>query len=80
VADAGGVTIDGEAAIGPAEMSWRFTPRDAWRAGPHDLVALGVLEDPAGNRIGRPFDLDRMQSPDGDRREAASHRVRFVVK
>jgi hypothetical protein len=73
-------TLDGDATIGPLETSWRFTPREPWRAGPHDLVVLGSLEDPAGNRIGRPFDLDRL-NPQTDRTaEAERHTVPFVVR
>ena len=29
-----------------------------------DLVALEFLEDPAGNRIGRPFEVDRFERTD----------------
>jgi hypothetical protein len=48
----GGILIDS------GETRWRFTPRDPWKAGSYALLAGGVLEDLAGNRIGRPFDVD----------------------
>ena len=44
--------------VGPGELTWRFTPQDAWTAGSFDLIALSILEDPMGNKIGRPFDID----------------------
>ena len=31
-------------------------PSDAWRAGTYELLALDILEDLAGNQIGRAFD------------------------
>ena len=35
---------------------WTFTPTGAWQAGHYNLVAFAMLEDLAGNRIGRPFE------------------------
>ena len=49
--------LDGEISLGPFETRWRFTPRVAWVAGDHALVALTLLEDPAGNRLGRAFEV-----------------------
>jgi hypothetical protein len=49
----GGTAVAGEATIDAGELRWVFTPRDPWSAGEHQLVALGFLEDLAGNRIGR---------------------------
>jgi hypothetical protein len=34
-----------------------FTPREPWPEGEHWLLASSILEDVAGNRIGRPFEL-----------------------
>lgn len=59
-----GAPLDGSVAIEPGETCWRFTPRDAWRAGPHQLVALEFLEDLAGNRIGRAFEVDNFERTD----------------
>ncbi len=50
--------ITGAAVIDRDEMRWRFTPSQPWRSGRHDLVIEMSLEDLAGNRIGRPFDVD----------------------
>jgi hypothetical protein len=50
--------LDGEIRIEAGETEWLFVPRDRWAAGEHQLVALSILESCAGNRIGRPFEVD----------------------
>jgi hypothetical protein len=60
----GGTPVDGEAAIDASETRWRFTPRTPWQAGGHELVALEFLEDLAGNRIGRAFEVDNFERTD----------------
>jgi len=66
-----GQIIDGDIAIDAEETAWHFTPKAPWRAGPHVLVVLSILEDPMGNKIGRPFDIDNFtnidKSPTPDR-------------
>jgi hypothetical protein len=62
-----GTPIDGLASVEDGDAAWRFTPRDAWRAGTHAVVVLTILEDVAGNRIGRAFEVggtDRSREPD----------------
>lgn len=49
--------VAGEIAIDAAETRWTFTPRDPWTAGGYSLIALTLLEDPAGNRLGRAFEV-----------------------
>lgn len=75
----GSATIAGDVAIGAEETSWRFTPRDPWSAGRTDLVVLSILEDPMGNKIGRPFDVDAFDQID---KTAAPDRmtVPFMIK
>jgi hypothetical protein len=55
--------VSGAATIGPGETEWRFQPTQPWTAGEHHVVVDMALEDLAGNRIGRPFDVDTMTSP-----------------
>jgi hypothetical protein len=55
--------VKGTAAISRDETEWRFTPSRPWTAGAHALVVDMALEDLAGNRIGRPFDVDTFTSP-----------------
>jgi hypothetical protein len=71
--------LAGALTIGPAERAVTFAPRDAWTAGNYELVVLAILEDPAGNRIDRPFDVDRFEridpTPAPERRTVA-----FVIR
>jgi hypothetical protein len=55
--------VSGLATIGHGEAAWRFQPTQAWTAGEHQVVIDMALEDLAGNRIGRPFDVDTMTNP-----------------
>jgi hypothetical protein len=55
-----------------------FQPDAAWTGGRYRLAADPVLEDIAGNRIGRPFDIDR-RAPGGRDAEARSAAVEFDV-
>ena len=50
--------------VGKDEMSWTFTPKAPWQAGTHQLVAFAMLEDLAGNRIGRAFEVDQFERSD----------------
>jgi hypothetical protein len=56
--------LDGTVLIEAGETRWSFTPREPWASGAHDLVALGILEDLAGNRVGRAFEVDRFDHAD----------------
>jgi hypothetical protein len=59
-----GRALEGEIAIDEHETRWRFTPRDQWQAGGYQLMAFGMLEDLAGNRIGRAFEVDQFDRTD----------------
>ncbi len=64
-----GVTRDGkevEGAIGvdQGETRWTFTPAAPWTAGTYQLLALDILEDLAGNQIGRAFEVDNFDTVD----------------
>ena len=58
VATGSGQPVDGEIRVEEAETRWVFTPRTPWAPGRYQLVAAETLEDVAGNRIGRPFEVD----------------------
>ena len=70
--------IGGESEISRNETRWSFTPSEPWREGSYHLVVLGILEDLAGNRIGRPFEVDVFEPPDGPE-EQQTYRIPFVV-
>jgi hypothetical protein len=59
-----GRPVDGDATILDGEREWRFEPRGDWRRGTYHLVVLSILEDPMGNRIGRPFEVDMFEKVD----------------
>ncbi len=57
-----GQPVDGVIDIGLGETRWTFTPTEPWRAGAYDLLALDILEDPAGNQIGRAFEVENARA------------------
>jgi len=58
VTDAQDRPVAGQATISQEETRWHFTPERPWKAGTYRLVADTVLEDLAGNSIGKPFEID----------------------
>jgi hypothetical protein len=58
----GATQLAGEIQIVDGEK-WKFEPRDPWMAGRYTLVVSKNLEDPSGNSLGRPFEVDLKQSP-----------------
>lgn len=70
--------IPGEVVVLDGETRWSFTPESPWLPGDYVLVALGELEDLAGNRIGQPFEVDvfeRIDRPD----EQESYEIPFSI-
>ena len=59
-----GQALMGEIAVDQGESRWTFTPQEPWRAGAYELLALDILEDLAGNQIGRAFEVDNFDSVD----------------
>ena len=57
-----GQRVEGEIGVEAAETMRTFTPGVSWGDGEYRLTASSSLEDPAGNRIGRAFEV---RSPDG---------------
>ena len=58
------VAVVGDVRIESGERKWLFTPRDPWRPGTYQLLALSILEDNAGNQIGRAFEVDNFDTVD----------------
>lgn len=50
--------VAGQARLRDGERRWEFVPKEPWTAGEHRLNIDVTLEDLAGNRVGRPFDVD----------------------
>jgi hypothetical protein len=57
ITSAAGEEVDGDVSLDVTDTRWQLVPREPWRAGAYSVVALETLEDPAGNRIGRPFEV-----------------------
>jgi hypothetical protein len=53
-----GSPIAGKITIEEDETRFRFTPDSPWRIGHHEIVVDGVIEDLAGNRLGKVFVVD----------------------
>ena len=58
-----GEVLPGEVTVDQHETRWKFRPNSAWSAGKFHLQAGPWLEDLAGNRIGRPFEVDARPTP-----------------
>ena len=61
VVDRAGRPVRGSVAIEKRETRWKFTPVSPWVAGDYKVLIDASLEDLAGNRIGRPFDVDTFE-------------------
>ena len=53
-----GAPVAGKAALEDNETRFRFTPDSPWQSGWHEIIVDGVIEDLAGNRLGKVFDVD----------------------
>ena len=63
--------LAGEIRVEQGETRWTFTPRAPWRPGEYRLVAAATLEDVAGNRIGRAFEVDAAEPQGAERARGA---------
>jgi hypothetical protein len=75
VFDAKGLAIDGEVVLARQEREWRFTPSQAWKAGPYELQVDDVIEDLVGNNVTRPFELDRFDEVEAPEEKRVKLRV-----
>ena len=54
----GGSPVAGKNSLEENETRLRFTPRSPWTSGRYAIRVDGVIEDLAGNRLGKLFDVD----------------------
>lgn len=74
-----GRDVPGRVAIGREEMRWTFVPDLPWARGTYTLVTGTALEDLAGNRLDRLFDVDKFDRVDKNvKRE--TRRIQFRVR
>ena len=74
-----GERVTGDVQTDAGETRWRFSPAAPWRAGEYQLQASSILEDVAGNRIGRPFEVEELAAG-RLRSEARSAALPFLVR
>jgi hypothetical protein len=55
--------LDGTIRVTDEETRWTFEPTQPWIAGRYVLAVSTQLEDPAGNNVGRPFEVDLKRTP-----------------
>lgn len=79
VTDEKGERVAGAVAVADRETRWWFTPKEAWKAGAYNLVVDTALEDPSGNSIAKPFEVDVFH-PIEKRVETKTVKVPFTVK
>jgi hypothetical protein len=65
--------------VGAGETTWRFVPQAPWAAGAHQLAVQTVLEDPAGNKIGRAFEV-LPSDPSANAPDAGTTLVTFTIR
>jgi hypothetical protein len=73
-----GERVTGDVQTQAGETRWLFSPAAPWRAGEYQLHASSILEDVAGNRIGRPFEVEELAAG-RLRSEARSAALPFIV-
>jgi len=75
----GGKPLEGAVVVGADELTWSFTPIEPWKAGAYNVVAVAMLEDLAGNRIGRAFQVDQFDRSDSSA-EPEKTLIPFIVR
>jgi hypothetical protein len=58
-----GKFIEGTSSLADSDRLWTFTPARPWQAGPYRLVVPAVLEDLAGNNVGKAFEVENQGEP-----------------
>jgi hypothetical protein len=59
------VGVAGSVQVDRGETRWRFTPEQPWKAAEYQMLIQSNLEDLAGNRVGRAFDVDTFERVSG---------------
>ncbi len=62
-----------------SEHTWEATPTQPWPAGRYELIVDTSLEDPSGNSIARPFEVD-LEKPDQPDKVAKFIRIPIVIE
>jgi hypothetical protein len=78
VSDPSGAPVSGGIKLDTTDRAWSFTPKDRWKPGAHKLIVPTIIEDLAGNNIGKVFDVDLQENPRLQTNEVV--RVTFTVR
>lgn len=79
ITDARGKRVAGAIQVLDEETRWQFTPEKPWQPGKYDLVIDTSLEDLAGNRVGKAFEVDLFDKVDREVKVETVKRA-FVVE
>ena len=63
VVDSNRKPVEGSVKMDGTDRSWSFTPKEPWEKGTHKLIVPTIIEDLAGNNVGKPFDVDLQENP-----------------
>lgn len=58
VASSRGERLEGRVEVDREESRWKFWPGEAWKVGAYWLRVEKILEDLAGNTVGKAFEVD----------------------
>jgi hypothetical protein len=58
-----GQAISGQTTLSNNERQWSFVPAKPWSPGAYHIVVQAILEDLAGNNVGKPFEVDVVAEP-----------------
>lgn len=61
VMDGEGRPVAGTASLSQEERLWSWVPEQPWSRGPYRLVIPTMIEDLAGNNVGKPFEVDLVE-------------------
>jgi hypothetical protein len=78
ITDPSGAPLAGSIKLDAADRTWIFTPQKRWSAGTHQLIIPAIIEDLAGNNVGKPFDVDLEENPRPGTNEVV--RVSFTIR
>jgi hypothetical protein len=71
--------VEGQVITWNDDRSWEFRPRFPWRAGEYRIVVLTILEDPQGNQVDKPFEVDMFDRVDKSATPERRH-IPFIVR
>ncbi len=71
--------VSGQAEVSRDETRWSFRPDQPRSASEHTLVVLTLLEDLAGNQIGKAFEVDVFEQIETPEAQSASYRLSFII-